>query len=458
MTPVVIVSDHPAVDRGYATQGRQIADHLHATGRWAVHYLGRLLTGADRARRPYPVHSAGGGRDVDGAVSLIPLLDAVLADARGRAAVPVLVIGQPHQHAPLLASAAAAGLRDRIHYVMQLPVDTGPLPAGWAATIAAADTLVASTDYGRRLVAACCARADLTPPPTSVIGLGVDTEVFRPPDAARRAAMRRELFGVDDADVLVGFFARNVARKRPDLAMQIFAMVRRGDFGWCRRCTGVTQHRFDPLSGTRHAVAVCRSCGGGLDPARARPTARLYLHTELVRDERRWVAGGVDVERLQRHLGIEGSATLQPALDIGRGVPREELAELMGCCDVHLLPYAAGSWELTVLETGACGVANVITAAGAPPEYAAPFSEVVSAASWDTHHGGMVTGVIDVERAVAALDRLVDDPVHRQALGDAGPAVARRYDVRRIGEQWDRLLRESIDGEAGASVRSVGTT
>ncbi|HUG86928.1 MAG TPA: glycosyltransferase, partial [Euzebya sp.] len=101
------------------------------------------------------------------------------------------------------------------------------------------------------------------------------------------------------------------------------------------------------------------------------------MHTELLKGQERRVTGGWDLERMARRLGVSDHVRFDRSLRIGRGVAGGELARRMAACDVHLLPYEGGAWELTVLETAACGVPNVITDAAAPPEYAAPFSILV---------------------------------------------------------------------------------
>src|SRR5205085_869184 len=127
-------------------------------------------------------------------------------------------------------------------------------------------------------------------------------------------------------------------------------------------------------------------------------------------------------------------------LQIGQGVPVAELAERMAACDVHLLPCEGGAWELTVLETGACGVPNVITDYAGPPEYAAPFSLLVPVGAYLTQRRGDLRGIIDEERAVAALSQLASSPRLRRRLGRSGVRVAASYSCEQVGETWQRVL------------------
>jgi glycosyltransferase involved in cell wall biosynthesis len=218
-------------------------------------------------------------------------------------------------------------------------------------------------------------------------------------------------------------------------------------------CDRVTAFDADPIDGRGQAPSACSKCGSvRLEPGATRRRARLYLHTELLTREERVYARGWDLERLATRLRISQHVLFERSLRIGVGVAADELAARMGACDVHLLPFDGGGWELTVLETAACGVANVITGFGAPPEYAAPFSELVSPAVRLWGPPG-VRGLIDVGGAIEALLRLVERPDYRRRLAQEGPRVAKAHSWTIVGEQWDRLLEAVATGAEGSAVR-----
>lgn len=97
------------------------------------------------------------------------------------------------------------------------------------------------------------------------------------------------------------------------------------------------------------------------------------------------------------------------------------------------------------LETAACGVPNVITDAAAPPEYAAPFSLLIPP-MMRVHGPRGARAFMDVGRAVAALQRLADDPAERRRLGQRGIEVARAHQWDRIGADWLEMLRRDPGG------------
>ena len=110
----------------------------------------------------------------------------------------------------------------------------------------------------------------------------------------------------------------------------------------------------------------------------------------------------------------------------------------MACCDLHLLPYDCAGWELTVLETGSCGVANVITEVANPPEYAREFSAPVPVGCYVI--GEDIRGLIDIDLALRTVLDLLDNPPARHRLAANGPKVAARFDWQRVCRQWVELL------------------
>jgi glycosyltransferase involved in cell wall biosynthesis len=436
---VILIGDHPALHRGFSTVGRHVARHLHGTGRWKVWFLARYPPPANAPAEPYEVFDGAEEHEDGGTSRLTGMLRALLADADdASAAVPVLSIGTPLDQCFVLEGIDEAGVRSRVRLVAYAPVNVAPIPPAAADTLRRFDVVVPFTDHARRALDHGFGPSG--PTVSAPLPHGVNVDVFRPtpPDARRRARM--DLFGLEDDDLLVGYFGRNSGHKHPDMALWIFAAFARGLYVTCRACARVTVAEVDPLDGFSTLPVRCGVCGSAQFLTGAgRDRARLYLHTELLDGETRALSGGWDLPRLARFYGISDRVVFNDALQVGEGVPEHELARRMGACDIHVLPYEGGGWELTVLETAACGVANVVTDTAAPPEYAAPFSEQVPT-RLRLLDGAGLRGFIDPGGAVQALARLADEPGHRQSLADRGPRTAARYAWEHIGPQWDQLL------------------
>ena len=445
MNRILLVADHPSVHRGFATVGRKVAAALQASGTWEVHYLGRFHDGEAAQPLPYAVYASKlhDAEDHLGQRTFAALAAHLLRDLpEGQCVLPVLILGPVGDQAPLVRAALSAGLRRRLHVAAYVPVDYVPLPRERARFFRAVDTVIPYSAAGQRAIASCCADAGSPiDQPLTPVAHGVDVSVFRPLPREARAAARASFFGVEGEELVVGYFGRNSRHKRADLALAIFRLFAQGHYGTCPPCGRTTAYPFDPTTYTYRPVSHCRHCGaGGLDPGRPRPDARLYVHAELLAPADQLVSGGWDLEELARRMGLGPQVIFNRELEVGRGVEEDELAARMAACDVHLLPYEGGGWELTVLETGACGVPNVITDYATPPDYARPFAECVPVAAYQARRHGEMVAVIDQEEATAALRRLADDPGRRRALGDAGVRVASEYAWERLGPQWLDLL------------------
>lgn len=443
-TRVLVVADHPAADRGFATVGRHVALALQASGMWDVHYLARFGE-ADGRQFPFPIYSTertGTGEEAEAEV--FPVLAARLARdlPANQRVLLVVVIGGAMQQSALLRASLIAGLRSRLHFAAYLPVDFAPLPVACAGLFRAVDSLIPYTRMGARAIERCCASAGMTPGrPMRVIPHGVDVSLFRPPVPAARATARATYCQATPTSFVVGFFGRNSSHKRVDLALRIFRIFAQGRYSVCRACGSTTIDAFEPISYGYETVGHCRHCGSKrIARGRRRPSARLMLHAEVLGIDGQRLAGGWDLVALVKLMGLESQVVLHHGLRIGRGVPATELALRMGACDVHLLPYDAGGWELTVLETGACGVPNVITDTGATPEYGRPFAVVVRVGAYNTQQRGDVRGLIDEEAAVAALVRLAGSARERRRLGRAGVEVAAAHSWTRVGASWLETL------------------
>lgn len=439
MPKLLMVCDHPSLHRGFATVGRHVARGLHASGRWRVQVIGRYPPADAPPSEPYDVFDVDADHDCgeDGPRRFRECLRATLAGEPGPTLL--LSIGTSLDQRAVLDRLAETGLRSRVCLIAYMPVNYAPLPPAAAGLLGEFDVVVPFTTFARRAFAGA-RRAARSPALPAPIPHGVDLDTFRSPDGAERRLVRRLRFGLDDQAFLIGFFGRNTAHKRPDLALRIFRVFALGAWSRCEECQGLTPWALDPIDLSPAVSPACVRCGSPrLTAGTPNEHAHLYLHSEqLTREQRAW-SGGWDLAYLAERSGVGDRVHIAPCLRVGEGVSVAELAARMGACDAHLLPFEGGGWELTILETGACGVANVVTDAGAPPAYAAPFSMLVPAAAQVLGATGM-RAFIDEGRAVDALVRLAGDRALRERLGRQGQATAAAYAWPPVIQAWDRLL------------------
>ena len=442
--PVLIVCDHPSLHRGFSVVGERIAGHLYRHEGMPVRFIGRYPPDSEWRGPGYPVHSlhaeAGYTEHDDRDPSLEDAFEAWLPRAGGRATV--LCIGTWKDLRVTRNALEERGLRESVRLVGYMPVDCAPLPVQFADFARDYDILVPYSPFAHAALDDCFRRAQEAPSMIAApIGHGVDTGVFRPLDAQARAAARRTYFDVDDRTLLLGYFGRNSGHKRPDLVLRLFQMFATGAYVVCARCGATTGDALEPDGTPGPAAERCAACDGAdLRPGRGRDDCLLYLHTDLHAEEaERVIPQARDLVHIAGRYGIGDRLRYLPDIRIGHGVSATELAARMGACDVHVLPYTCAGWELTVLETGACGVPNVITGIASPPGYAAPFSRVIPAAVDLLESEARC--LMDLDLALRALIELADAPAERARLGAAGVEVARGLDWRRVGGEWAGLLR-----------------
>ena len=442
MPALIVVGDHPSLHRGFSVVGDQIARGLQTQHQWSVDFVGFYPPAVWRQPPPYRVFDVDppdAPEDLSGE-RLGKLLAELTSDVQpGQSRRLLLSIGS--QQSLVLDQLEQLGLRGRVDVVAYMPTDWAPLAPPTGSLLRRVDVVVPYTAFAGRALHVVCAGQE-TPRVASPIPHGVDTSVFTPPTGDAREDMRRRFFGLDDGDaLLVGYFGRNTGHKHPDGALEIFSAFAQGAFVRCHACWRVTPFTVDPVDGPGNAPPTCRYCGSGhVHRGPVNRAARLYLHTELPSRIERSQSGGWHLDLLADRMGISDQVVFDRSIRVGLGVDEHELARRMGACDVHLLPYDSGGWELTVLETGACGVANIITDIAAPPEYAAPFSVLVPTVARPFNTNG-VRGVIDMGLAIQALFWLSRDRSERQRLGQRGVDVARTYSWARAVRAWDELLR-----------------
>lgn len=420
---LVIVAEHPARTIGFTRVANDIAAQLVARG-VAVTYVGFFseLAPPSGATAYHVVPVA----DPAGAASAV----AGLVDGRR---LDVLFVGRVLELRALDDRLRALGVRDRIGLGFYDAVDFAPAPPGIDDVVSILDRFVPATVRAEQLLAHLSATEPAIPH-------SVDLSVFEPVDDARRQHIRHETFGIGDTRQLVGTFSRNSANKRFDLAARVIAHLAHGSHARCDRCgrTSVAPLGLDGRLGA--TPESCPRCGSAR-LRRAQPIELVWqLHTEDADRATRASSGGWDLDMLIERYALDEVLWWQRELGVGQGVPIGELVERMAACDVHLLLSDCGGWELTMLETAACGVANVVADAGAFGEYTAPFAEVVPVIDrhWPDHGH---RGEVDIGAAVAAVAALFADPVERRQLAERGIQTATSFSVDVVGQRWyERLV------------------
>lgn len=434
--PVVVAAGHPSLGLATSTVGRVLADALHATGAYRVGYAGWGI-GTPTTTAPYPtVHD-----DAYGERALIHLVrDFLRTDAGPAPRVVVVLMGPIVRQHRIARRLRLAGLRDATLLVSHLPVDAAPLNAAAMHVLRSFDVVVPFTEFAARAVDAGERTTGIgAPRRTHPIGLPAEP-VFTPLDGPARRAARRDLIDADDDSFVIGSFARNATPKRLDLFLYLVRVLARGEWGRCSSCGAVAIDPLDPTTMVARRVDRCGRCQGTLDHAEPDPAVRAYVQTQELDDDELRQGEGFDLDALVAQHQLADVVRIDRSLRRGPALAREVVARRMAALDVHLVCAEASAWELSVLETGACGVPNVVPDYAGPAEYAAPFATLVPVAAWGAHPTGVQLGTLALDHAVDALDRLRTDPARREAQGAAGPATAAGHSPAEFARRWHLVL------------------
>jgi glycosyltransferase involved in cell wall biosynthesis len=280
-------------------------------------------------------------------------------------------------------------------WALYFPVDGDTaderLPPSWVELLRMVDVPIAMSRYGRRIAANCGIACDYVPH-------GVDLGVFAPSDDREEA---KRLIGADGSFVVLSD-SRNQPRKLLPRLLDVFA-------------------RF----------------------ASGRPDALLHLHTDPSDEFARSPTYSYDVRADIRQLGIERQVRFSPGFSMrqGAGLSLESLAGYYRAADVHLSASSGEGFGLPTLQAAAAGAVPMAGAYSASLELVDGHGEPIAIAGWSETEFGIRRGLIDVDDAVARLERLYDDRELLRERSARSREFARAYDWANVIGMWDDLLR-----------------
>lgn len=389
MKKLLFIGD-AACPSGFARVTHEVLNVLRET--YDVTVLGINYRG-DPHDFPYPIYAAGAGGDAIGLGRMVWLCDKVKPD--------VIIIQNDgwfiQSYMQQLWSKKPDGTlafpeHVNIPVVAIVPVDGKNFQGYWLEGLT---HTVFWTNFARKE-----ARQGGFAGPSTVIPLGVDTEIYHPMDryeARLHRGLPREL---DDA-FIVGNVNRNQPRKRWDLTVKYFAE-------W------ITSKKVDD--------------------------AYLYLHTAPTGDQ------GPDVTQLAKYYGVLSRLILvrPPAF---YGISEEKMCETYNCFDVQISTTQGEGFGLTTFEGMACGVPQIVPAWSALGELCEGAARLVPCTSTaiGPPYVNVVGGVADERMFVREIDGLYRNKAAREELRAAGlrRVSEDRFRWGNIGEAF-RLVTETL--------------
>ncbi|WP_109698857.1 glycosyltransferase family 4 protein [Chitinophaga deserti] len=297
----------------------------------------------------------------------------------------------------------------RCHVAGYIPVDGGLNHADFAKGLAQLDSIVAFTNFGKRVLKDCATQLGLSRRQPfrnmAVIPHPLDGGRFYPlpgTTAGRRIAAREALFPGQD-DLRRGFWVlnanKNQHRKRIDLTLRGFAAF-----------------------------------------ARNKPeNVRLCLHMATKGLE-------TEVEQQARLLGISGRLVLT---DPGRNHPHwptEKLNLLYNACDVGINTAMGEGWGLVSMEHAATGAPQIVPDHTACSELWKGSAALIPAKPHTYGNGWLTGGLVEPNGIAAQLERLYEDSGHYHHLLQAGirNATQDAWSQESIANMWEQHFEQIL--------------
>lgn len=307
---------------------------------------------------------------------------------------------------PWLSYVAAADIRKILswsgtRWCLYYPVDgtlpNGSLPKDWARVLSKADLAVTMSEFGVAATARCGIVATLIP-------LGCDTELFRPPQSKEDAKRR---FGYEGKFVILSD-VHNHRRKLIPRTLDIIRQLK--------------------IPGSRLVFHLHTSATGQED-------AESYRY---------------DVRADMELLGLSFATGVHDGADPA-GLSMCDMARLYSAADVHLLSSFGEGFGLPTLQAASSGVVPIAPANSASTELVGNHGFAVPCDSWTTDEFGLVRKFIDRRQAASVLQVLFDD----RDLLNGRAAAARRFALNfswdGAAAGWNTLLRGGEQKEPRAT-------
>lgn len=291
-------------------------------------------------------------------------------------------------------------------FVFYSPVESGPIAPEIVQRLGGLSRYVVFTEYGRREIESASRTVRENDPAfqfpdVEVIPHGVATEKFFPlPDKAEaRQQMRLDDAAHPDAFIVLNA-NRNMPRKRIDLTIHGFALF-----------------------------------------AKDKPSkVKLYLH--MATEDTGW-----NVLILAKRHGIFDRLIMTQADNSRPTFSDEELNFLYNACDIGINTATGEGWGLPSFEHAATRAAQVVPRHTSLADLWKDAAEFVDPVMTLTYPGNLTHAhIVTPEGVAAALQKLYEDPAHRETLADAAYRNATRpeFNWHSIAERWRQLFDEML--------------
>jgi glycosyltransferase involved in cell wall biosynthesis len=384
MIKLGLVTDSALIDSGYGKIAREVFSRLNSTKEFQISQLGWWARESKHNVAPWNIYKT---QVRDGQFLAQDSYGQLSFDAYYEKERPDIVwsTGDPW----MIDSISKSKYAGQFKHIYYMPIDYDMISPTIKRSILGVDKIVSYTQYGADVL-----RENLKID-TPVITPGVDHEIFRP--YADRANWKKDIFGLGDNDMLVGFFSRNTSRKN------IAVLLR--------------------------AIGMCRN-------KFKKDNIYAYLHCHAD-DE------GPDIGAMIYEFSIKGGVFLDGQISMPCiGVSEQSLATSMNICDLVVLPSVREGFGMTGLEAMACGRKTYVTRCTGMLEYGINFLDPVT--RFRESNKSMYTDahVVDAKDLSKVLLKELKNMNHLKGQDIPSTMATERFSWNLIARQWYDLIKE----------------
>lgn len=423
---ILVCSDFPGSHTGLARVTRTVFNYLADTGKYNIVQLGWFAHGQNKEQIKYPVvptqvlaNGVPDPKDQYGQLSFDDLCRVLKPDIVWCCADPWM-----------LNHYTSSSLRGRYNLVGYVAIDSAPVHNISRDVLQKFDVIVPYCEWGKMAMEAeninCCSAPILH---------GVDTSVFKPLDKEERDR-GRQIMGVLPDEFLFCTVGRNITRKYLPAIFPTLYYLRTGNYVFCNKCHRITLFPYDVIHRkVETKVSACKLClSEDVVQGIERTNVRWYYHGAV--SDMGW-----DLPDLMHQYRVQKPLILNPKLQIGVGMPDNELNQMYNSCDAFVLPTMAEGFGLPILEAMAVGLPCIITDTSAYKEWAHPAALFIeSGYAYTEPKINLQRHLPSIESMVSQCLWVLDSEETRRELSQNGLKVAQSMDWKEILPQWLELM------------------
>ena len=397
-------SQTPSIHTGYGIITHDILERLHNTGKYEVACHGwheppapnprYPLEAAGGAAFPYKLFNAGNVRPEEpnlhekmGKKNFQEVIDNFKPDV-------VIMFGDTYMFDYVFDHPA----RNKFHLGVYVAIDGAPVPGGWAHSFKRADTVIAFSKFGAKAIKD---RAGIEP---ELIYHGIDYPMWSMPVPGEIIKnKRKELFKTDEDIFVFGMVARNQPRKNIPVLYEAFAAH-----------------------------------------SKSHPNSRMLLHS--VNKDQGW-----DLNLLAAEFNIKDKIYIPANITPQRGISNQDLRLVYDCMDVHINTAWGEGFGIPIVESMACGIANIAPAYSTGPEFIDENKAgvTVRAAAYTVEPISHIRRcIVDPRHLLQIMDFMADNKPSVRNYGRNAKAAAAKFDWPQIMPQWERVIDKMVKEKA----------